>query len=109
MPALKPVLAKAAVPLNRKPLAPLSVAAEKVAGKPLVVPNTTYAAPELFPFGSACQAPTTRSSIPSAFMSPAEVTQTPRLSPAAAPVMRKPFVPFSEDRLRLAANPAVDP
>src|SRR3990167_9487557 len=60
-----------------------------------VLPNTTKLAPELPPFGSSWKAPMIRSSNPSPFTSPAELTDMPDMSSTEKPLMMKPPVPAS--------------
>ena len=61
------------------------------------------------PPGSAPGAPTIRSSMPSPLTSPAPATETAAASSASIPSRRKPLLPSSAARSRLAAKPAAVP
>ena len=104
-----PDSSSADTPLITKPLpSELPKTSDSSTAVPSVLPNTTKLAPALMlPFGSSPLAPTIRSSNPSPFTSPAELTETPEKSPSETPLITKPPVPASIAVSSIAGNPSV--
>ena len=90
-----PALSPAEAPYSTKPPVPAFTADSSTAVVLSLLPNTTKLAPESEPFGLSKGAPTIRSSRPSAFTSPALLTDQPDRSPAPTPLMTKPPMPAS--------------